>query len=35
MSIEPRLESLLEETVDDVVCREGSVFDEMAGRFGK
>jgi FkbM family methyltransferase len=35
MPIEPRLESLVEETVDDVVCREGSAFDEIAGRFGE
>jgi FkbM family methyltransferase len=35
MSIEHRLENLLEEAVDDVVCREGSAFDAMTGRFGK
>ena len=35
MSVEARLVDLLKESVDDVVCRERSAFDELTGRFGK
>lgn len=35
MSIKVQLEDLLKETVDDVVCRERSAFDELTGHCGK
>ncbi len=35
MSLEAQLETLLWETVDEVICRERSAFDELVGSFSK